>query len=63
MNKILYYLSFFGGILIAFLGLILMLSKNEPNLDPHVLNAVTLVLVFVVGFSLIVYIVRNKGIS
>lgn len=63
MNKILYYMSFFGGILITFLGLILLLSKNEPNLDPHFLTTATLVLVFVVGFSLILYIVRNKGIS
>jgi formate/nitrite transporter FocA (FNT family) len=63
MNKLLYYLSFFGGIIITLLGVVILLIKNDTGENPHVLSTVTLVLVFVVGFSLIVYIVRNKGIS
>jgi formate/nitrite transporter FocA (FNT family) len=63
MNRILYYLSFFGGIIITFLGLLILLIKNDTGEMPHVLTLFTLILVFVVGFLLIVYIVRNKGIS
>ena len=63
MNKLLYYVSFFGGILITLLGIIIMLIKNDTGQNPHVLATVTLVFVFVVGFSLILYIVRNKGIN
>ena len=63
MKKLLYYLSFFGGILITFLGFIIMLIKNEIGEIPHGLSTFTLVLVFVAGFALILYIVRNKGIS
>ena len=63
MKKSLYYFSFFGGIMIAFLGFMTMLIRNEIGETPQGLSTFTLVLVFVVGFALILYLVKNKGIS
>lgn len=63
MNRFLYYSSFFGGILITFLGLLIMLIKNDTGENPHMLSLFTLILVFLVGFALILYIVKNKGIN
>jgi hypothetical protein len=63
MEKFLKYASFFGGLVIVLLGIIIMLMDNNMGHAPHDLVLFTLSLVFIVGAMLILYIVKNRGIS
>jgi formate/nitrite transporter FocA (FNT family) len=61
MIKILRYIAYFGGHTIVALGLLIMLIENDTGETPHDLVALTLALVFIIGTTLIVYLVRNRG--
>ncbi|MBV6647657.1 MAG: hypothetical protein KI790_19520 [Cyclobacteriaceae bacterium] len=63
MTKFLRKASFFGGLLLAVLGIVIMLMKNDTGEHPEELVVFTTLLVFVVGFSLILYLIKNRGIS
>ena len=62
-TKWLGYLSFFGGIVIALLGIIILLIEGDTGERPHELTQFTLFLVFAVGLILIIYLIKNRGIG
>jgi len=62
MSKILYLISYTGGMTIVILGLTILLIVNDTNDIPHSLVDFTLFLLFFVGGSLVIYIVKNRGI-
>ena len=62
MKKILRYTSFFGGIVITLLGIIILLIQNDTGQSPTDLISFTLILVFLIGLAVISYIVLNKGV-
>ncbi len=62
MIKLLRYFSYFGGIAITLIGIIIMLIEGDTGEAPEHLIIFTLALVFLVGVSVILYLLKNKGL-
>ncbi|REE05577.1 hypothetical protein C7460_10194 [Marinoscillum furvescens DSM 4134] len=55
-------LVYFGGVFIAFLGIFMLLTKNELGYIPEALEISLLSLIFVIGVMLVV-IISKRGLG
>lgn len=62
MIKFLQNFSFFGGLAIVLLGVIIILITNDTGYEPKLLIKITTMMVFVFGISIFLMLyIRSKG--
>lgn len=62
MNRILKQIAFYGGLLITFLGLVLILIVNETKHSPEWLITLMMSILFTSGIAILIVII-NKGVN